>query len=111
MRKLPLLLFLLFAQLAFAQKKHPAIKVEDATVRNWISGAPGGRSGTTWSIKVLIKTPKAVEFKNLWIAKENVPFDLQFYSNNGKQNIAEGDSVLLVHVYINKQQNEAGNPK
>jgi len=94
-RYFPFVLLFYLVQFGFAQKKERPIKVIEATQHNWISGAPGGRTGTNYSIKVYINTSRKVEFKNLWIGADNVEFDIEFFSLDIPKKIQQGDSILL----------------
>ncbi|MBL0310864.1 MAG: hypothetical protein IPP77_14700 [Bacteroidetes bacterium] len=78
-----------------SQRRASPVCVLDATKQNWISGAPGGRSGTNYRIKVHINTSRSIEFLYLWIGKENVPLSLEFYNLDGQKQLALGDSLLL----------------
>src|SRR5690349_16879630 len=101
MRNCLLLLFLVFAGPLLAQKKGLPVKVIEATQQNWVSGAPGGRTGTKYAIKVYINTQQKVEFQNIWIGKENVPFDVEFFSLDIPKKIQYGDSLLLTYNKVN----------
>ena len=98
-------------QLTIAQSKVPDIKVITATIQHWISGAPGGRSGTTYAIKVSILSNRPVTFKNLWIGKEHAAFDIQTFFSDPNKKPAQGDSVLLVYVKLNQPEKEAKKSK
>lgn len=89
-----------------AQKKQLPVKIIEATSQYWVSGAPGGRTGTKYAIKVYIRTDKKVEFRNLWIGKENVPFDVEFFSLDIAKKIQQGDTLLLTYNEINGEKNE-----
>ncbi|MFI5140557.1 MAG: hypothetical protein ACHQIM_22250 [Sphingobacteriales bacterium] len=98
MNKCLLLILLLSYQFISAQKKGAPVKILDATAQNWAAGAPGGKSGTVYNIKVKIMTAEPVEFKNLWLEEENVPFNLGYYTRDGLPKIlVVGDSVLLTY--------------
>ena len=91
------LLFL--CQILAAQKNEVSIKIIEATSQEWVSGVPGGRSGTNYIIKVYFVGTK-VQFTNLWIGKKNVPFEEEFFSQT--KHVAEsGDSILLTYNHIN----------
>lgn len=96
-------LFLCTLFLSFTGTKCLPVKVADATELHWVSGAPGGRSGTKFSIKLLIKTAEKVEFGNVWLGTQNVPFNLELFSQETQQKIKEGDSVLLTYNQINNE--------
>src|ERR1043165_1614274 len=96
---------------ANAQKKALPVKVIDATQQNWVSGAPGGRTGTKYSIKVYINPKQKVDFQNIWIGKENVPFDVEFFSLDIPKKIQYGDSLLLTYNKVNNEVNEPGTRK
>jgi hypothetical protein len=100
------LLLLVSAQLTFAQTKGLPVKVLEATKQSWVSGAPGGRTGTKFSVKVYINTKAKVEFKNLWIGKENVPFDVEFFSLDIQKRIEYGDSLLLTYNKVNGEKSD-----
>ncbi|MES2621205.1 MAG: hypothetical protein V4615_10165 [Bacteroidota bacterium] len=106
-----LLSFLCLVQLSTAQKKNLPIKVIEATLLKWVSGAPGGRTGTKYTIKVYIHTNKKVEFKNIWIGKENAPFDVEFFSLDIPKKIQQGDSLLLTYNTINGERIENSESK
>jgi hypothetical protein len=95
--KKSLFIFLLLPFCLFAQKKGAAIKVVDATFQQWVSGAPGGKSGTKYSIKVRVMTQEPVEFKNLWLGEENVLFNVEYYKQPAPAKLHAGDSVLLTY--------------
>ena len=81
MRNLALILLLFIAEASVAQKQKSYLKIMDATKREWTGGAVG-RYGTNYDIKVRRLTSKKIEFKNLWLGKEHVPFSVQFYSQD-----------------------------
>jgi hypothetical protein len=90
------LIFLLFlAKFGLSQHKELPIKVLEATSQHWVSGAPGGKTGTKYSIKIYIRTDKKIEFVNLWLGNKNVPFDVEFYSIEIQKKIQQGDSILI----------------
>jgi len=89
-----------------AQKKQLPIKIIEATSKTWVSGAPGGRTGTKYSIKVFVGTDKKVAFRNLWLGKENTPFDVEFFSLDIPKKIQQGDLLLLTYNKINGEKNE-----
>lgn len=89
-----------------AQKKALPVKVIEATRRNWVSGAPGGRTGTKFSIKVYVNTQLPTAFKNLWIGNENVPFDVEFFSLDIEKKIQYGDSLLLTYNNVAGVKND-----
>ena len=99
-------IFLLVIQLAAAQKKTSFIKVISATTQDWISGAPGGHSGTTYTIKVGILSAKPISFKSMWLVKQQVPFDVQTFFTNPNKKPSIGDSVLLVYVKLNPSKTD-----
>lgn len=101
-----LLLLVVSVQLSFAQTKGLPVKVLEATKQSWVSGAPGGRTGTKFSVKVYINTKAKVEFKNLWIGKENVPFDVEFFSLDIQKRIEYGDSLLLTYNKVNGEKSD-----
>jgi hypothetical protein len=94
-----------------AQKKGLPVKVIEATKRNWVSGAPGGRTGTKFSIKVYVNTELKTEFKNVWIGAENVPFDVEFFSLDIQKKIQNGDSLLLTYNKVNGIKNDNAEAK
>jgi hypothetical protein len=98
--KIIAMLFCLQITQVFSQQKALPIKVLEATSQHWISGAPGGKTGTKYAIKVYIRTDKRFEFVNLWLGKKNVPFDVEFYSQEIQKRIQQGDSVLLTYNEI-----------
>ncbi len=106
MQRLATIFCLLSVLSLTAQKKQLPIKVIDATSQSWVSGAPGGRTGTKYSIKVYIRTDKKVEFINLWLARENVPFDVEFFSLDIPKKIQQGDTLLLTYNKVNGEKNE-----
>ena len=98
--------FFLIALSVSSQKKELPVRVIEATQQNWVSGAPGGKTGTKYAIKVYINTAKKAEFKNLWIGGENVLFDVEFFSLDIPKKIQQGDSLLLTYNKINGQRND-----
>jgi hypothetical protein len=84
----------------------PHVKIISATMQDWISGAPGGRSGTTYTIKVGILANKPVVFKNMWLGKQQVAFDMQTFFKDPNKKPARGDSILLVYVKTQSPQTE-----
>lgn len=111
MRGLLLVWYLVSGLSISAQKRELPIKVMEATSQTWISGAPGGRTGIKYFIKVYIHTNKKVEFKNIWIGKENVPFDVEFFSLDIPKKIEQGDSLLLTYNRVNREKNENSEAK
>ncbi|MCW5908323.1 MAG: hypothetical protein KIS94_10710 [Chitinophagales bacterium] len=79
----------------------PAVVIADAAKQHWVSGAPGGRSGTNYTVKLLIKTSAKIEITHWWIGQEEVPFNLELY--NGTQP-RKGDTVLLTYNRIHNEQ-------
>ena len=100
-------LFLLSTLISFSQKKELPVKVIEATQQTWVSGAPGGKTGTKYSIKVYINTKKKIEFKNIWLGKMNVLFDVEFFSLDIQKKIEYGDSLLLTYNTTNKPKGES----
>jgi len=101
-----IILLLLIVQVVTAQERPLHVKVISATQRDWISGAPGGRAGTTFSIKVGLQTSKPITFKTMWLGKQQVTFDVQTYFKDPNKKPAMGDSVLLVYVKLHQAQTE-----
>lgn len=99
-----LLIFLICSN-GLAQSKRCPVKIISATQQNWVSGAPGGRTGTEYLIKLYIDTELKVEFTNLWVGKKNVMFDVEFFSLDIPKKIQFGDSLLLVYNQINNENN------
>ncbi len=89
-----------------AQKKQLPVKIIEATYQTWVSGAPGGRTGIKYSIKVYISTHKKIEFQNFWLGKENLPFDVEFFSLDIPKKIQQGDTLLLTYNKINGERSE-----
>ncbi len=106
-----LLVFCCAIQISVGQKKAGPVKIIEATKQNWVSGAPGGKTGTKFAIKVYINTAAKVEFKNIWIGEENVPFDVEFFSLDIPKKIENGDSLLLTYNKINGERNETNGVK
>jgi hypothetical protein len=96
----------LFVQISFGQKKGLPLKVIEATEQHWVSGAPGGRTGTKYAIKVYINTQQKVDFQNIWLGKENVPFNVEFFSLDIPKKIQYGDSLLLTYNKVNNEVKE-----
>lgn len=105
------LLPILFYTAISAQSKRCPVKISSATQQNWVSGAPGGRTGTKYSIRVYIDTKQKVEFTNLWIGSQNVAFDVEFFSLDIPKKIQFGDSLLLVHNKLNNENNTKADAK
>ena len=98
-----LVLFLFVSQLLLAQSKAKNVKLMSATTRDWMTGAAPGRSGTNYTIKVKILSAKKVDFKNLWIGKEQAALEVQTFFTDPNQKPTKGDSVLIVHVKVDKK--------
>lgn len=96
---------LLVAIYGTAQKRQLPISVVDATKQHWVSGAPGGRQGFNYSIKIFIRTERKVEFRNLWLGKVNLPFNVEFFDPDIPQKIKQDDTVLLTTVMVNNETN------
>lgn len=94
-----------------AQKRELPIRVLDATEQFWISGAPGGRTGTNYSIRVYINTKAPVEFMYVWLGKENVPFNLEQMDLEIQKKIGLGDSVILFSTMVNGEKDPSFEPK
>lgn len=92
-----LMLLLMFAVQAPAQKRSLPIRVLDATEQSWFSGAPGGYSGISYSIKVYINTHRPIELEYVWLGKEYVPFQLEMMNLEIDKKPGLGDSVLLTY--------------
>jgi hypothetical protein len=106
MKSLVPLLCLFFFQSADGQRKQLPIRVLESTLQRWVSGAPGGRTGIKYSIKIYIRTYDRIEFVNLWLGRKNVPFDVEFYSLHIQKKIQKGDSVLITYNEIRGQKEE-----
>ena len=104
-------LFLLSTLISFSQKKELPVKIIEATQQTWVSGAPGGKTGTKYSIKVYINTKRKTEFKNIWIGKMNVLFDVEFFSLDIQKKIEYGDSLLITYNKIYGVENENAETK
>ncbi len=99
-------LFLFSLSFAFAQKKQSPVQVIEATLQRWVSGAPGGKHGTKFTVKVYINTEKKVEFQNLWLGQVNVPFDVEFFSLEIPKKIQYGDTLLLTYNQVDGEQTD-----
>lgn len=88
---------------SFSEQKCTAITIADATQMQWVSGAPGGRSGIKYVVKVRINSCNALQFSNMWIGELNVPITLEFFNTSLDKQIVKGDSVLLVYNHINNE--------
>lgn len=87
---------LIFSLASF--KEHcPAVVIAEAIQQNWVSGAPGGRSGTHYTVKLFIQTSAKVEIAHWWIGQEEVPFNLELYHGTA---LRKGDTVLLTYNRI-----------
>jgi hypothetical protein len=105
-KRITLLFFLMPWLLSYSQQRQLPIKVIEASSQYWISGAPGGRTGTKYAIKIYIRTDKKLEFLDLWLGKENVPFDVEFYSQGIQKMIQQGDSLLLTYNQIRGEEED-----
>lgn len=103
MRNLILLLVILACAGSFTARKCAPLVVADATKQNWVSGAPGGRTGTDYRIKILINTTEKTGFSNLWIGNENVPLNIELFKPGTPESLAKGDSVLLTYNRVNNE--------
>jgi hypothetical protein len=98
-----LITFLLLSHFIQAQNKAVSVKLISATVRDWMTGAAPGRTGTTYTLKLEILAVKPVEFKNLWLGKELKDFEVQTFFTDPNKKPARGDSVLLVYTRVDKK--------
>jgi hypothetical protein len=98
----------LITRSAAIQKQELPLKIAGATQRYWVSGAPKPRAGTTYTVKLYINTDDKVEMTNLWIDKQNVPFDVEYFTLTPPAKLNSGDSILLVYNRINPEQANAG---
>ena len=104
------MLLLLVVHLATAQGNKPVIKVMSSTFQDWIGGAKG-MSGTTYTIKVRIMSGKDIQFKDMWLGKKSVPFEVQTFFTDPNKKPSAGDSVLLVYVKRNQLAADEGESK
>lgn len=103
MRTTLFLFFLTVSGLSFIGEKCSPVVVADATKCNWVSGAPGGRTGTNYTIKLIVKTDDKVEFGNVWLGAENISFNLELYKQEPQGRIEKGDSVLLTYNRVSNE--------
>lgn len=103
MRSLIQLLVMLTLAGSFMVKKCAPVIVCDATKQLWVSGAPGGRTGISYRIKLHINTTEKTEFSNLWIGTENVPLSVELFKPGTAESLAKGDSVLLTYNRVNNE--------
>lgn len=113
MLRLSLLMFLTCCLINFgtAQKKSLPIQVISATSQTWVSGAPGGRTGTNYIIQVYIASDQKTEFKSLWLGKENLPVNIEFPSPSVQTKIEKGDTIILTCNRVNGEPIENFHPK
>ena len=95
MRYFLLLVSLLIAQTTIAQKKEMPLIVIGATSQRWVHDTSAVKSGVNYVIKTYINTDRGVSFENLWIAKENVRFDMELISVENLNLVRQGDTVIL----------------
>jgi hypothetical protein len=108
MKNVCLAFSLLIIHLGHSQQKQLPIKVLEATVQHWVSGAPGGRTGTKYAIKIYVRTNKKLEFVNLWLGNKSVYADIEFYSQEIQKKIDMGDSLVITYNEIDGEQHENG---
>lgn len=83
----------------FAQKKCSALKVLSATQQHWVSGAPGGRNGEEYKIKLLFNKKGDIDIQGLWIGNSEREVNYEFFQN--KDRILSGDSFYIEHNCTN----------
>ncbi len=112
---LRLYLILLFAcclvNSGTAQRKSLPIQVISASSQTWVSGAPGGRTGTNYTIQLYIATHQKIEFNSLWLGKENLPVNIEFPSQSVQNKIEKGDTVILTCNRVNGELIENFHPQ
>lgn len=91
-----LLLLIFLSAVSFTYNCKP-VSVIDATKRTWVSGAPGGKSGTAYTIKLLVKGKQKAEFPNVWLGEKGAAFQAE---------PATGDTVVLTYNRINGEIEE-----
>ena len=96
---------------SFSHPVCPSVKVLQATVRHWTSGAPGGRNGNQYTIKVKLTTASNVAFTHVWLGTEEVPFNLERFALETNQPLQQGDSLLLTYNRINGEPDQVADPK
>ena len=101
-----LIVLILLTQLVSAQNQSGTVRLLSATTQEWITGASPGKTGTTFTLKVKILSAKPVTFKNLWMGKEHVDFDVQTFFTDPNKKPVKGDSVLLVFTRMDKKPEE-----
>jgi len=98
-------LFILIAfvttTICFAQKNSLPIRIISSTSQTWVSGAPGGRTGTSYTIQVYIATKHKTDFKSIWIGQENLPVNVEFNSTDVQKKIEKGDTIILTCNRVN----------
>jgi hypothetical protein len=100
----PLLVSLiLLIQMPGKPKNQAAIKIISATERQWAAGASPGRTGITYKIKLRIETEAKVDFQNLWIGEQHVPFTIAYFTPVAPAKLNKGDSLLLVYNHIDNE--------
>ncbi len=90
---------LLLLNNTFAQKSCGALKVLQATQQHWVSGAPGGRTGEDYRIKMLCQKKGSIEILALWIGDTEREVSYGFFQN--KKGISYGDSFYVEHNCTN----------
>ena len=90
-----LLILILACMVLIAQPKVLPIRILDATDRKWSATAPDLRTGTSFKIKVLIKTDKKIEFENVWLKDENMDFKTELLNEPNTRPFQKGDTVLI----------------
>jgi len=84
----------------FAQKKSCAVSLVGASSQRWIAGA-GGRTGTSYRIKLLLKTDKQIDFSGLWIGDKNAPITLEYDSYTPPTTTKKNDIVYVTTNIVN----------
>ncbi len=90
---------LLVLNTAFAQKGCSALKVLRATQQHWVSGAPGGRTGEEYKIKLLFQKKGVIDIQGLWIGDTEREVVYGFFQH--KDRILSGDSFYIEHNCTN----------
>jgi hypothetical protein len=80
------------------------VKIIQAIKAKWVSGAPGGRSGTNYDIvfQLLCKSP--IEFTGVWLNGKEVSFDVGAFNTDPNYKPMKGDTLTITVNLTNGEE-------
>ncbi|MCW3128149.1 MAG: hypothetical protein JWO03_3807 [Bacteroidetes bacterium] len=101
-----LLLSSVFAQ---AQKE---FKIVDATERSWAGGMPQSGHGTSYTVRVVLLSKKAITFEDAWIGDKYVTTKSDQYHVSNDHHATKGDTVSVTFALnVMPQRDPVPEPK